>query len=518
MLILKNAYILTGEKGSEIRKGSIVIEKDIIKDVIYHDLENPDPSYQVIDLDGLYLGPGFIDVHSHSDLTIFCHPESESALSQGVTTIISGNCGFSVCPANKTKKEILKEASAYGITNIPWKTINEYFKHLENTQIGINFGYLVGHGQIRAEVVGYSNIKITEDHLKQMSYELEKALDDGAVGLSLGLIYIPGRFASMDELVQLAKIVKSKNKIVTNHMRSESSHLIEAIEESIEISQRTGVNFQISHLKAAGVGKGKAQSACHLIEKAIEKGINVAADQYPYNASNTGLSQVLPPHYLEGSIDQIIKKVTQNPENIAQEIEKYPHTPWDQIIISEAYNPKLTKYLGMSIKQIAQDMRLPEAMTVLKLLEIENYDLGAIYFLMDQQEVDYIACQNFVMVASDSAVRNTNSPSFPHPRTFGTYTKFISYYVKERELLTLSEAIHKMTLMPATKFNIPKRGKIQKGYFADIVVFNLEKVKDNATYTSPKNLSDGVEMVFVNGVLSYKDKRVINKSGKVLRL
>lgn len=515
-MILKNCLIIDGQKNSQIKKGTIVIEDEKIKDVIFNS-DNINFEDEIIDLDGLYVCPGFIDVHSHSDLTILVHPEAESAISQGVTTIISGNCGFSVAPVHKTIDNLLTESKSYGIDNIPWSSVSQYLDYLEKNQISVNYSYLLGHGQVRAEVVGYSNKNLDSDLFRKMKYEVEKALDEGCIGLSLGLIYIPGRFASFEELVELAKIVSKKGKIVTNHMRSESSALIEAIQESIDISRIAEVNFQISHLKAAGVGKGKARLACEIISKAIESGVNVTADQYPYNASNTGLSQVLPPQYLEGSIEEIIQKISVDPEKVARDIESYPHTPWDKILISEAYNPKLTKYLGMSIKQIADDMKIPEALAVIELMKIENYDLGAIYFIMDQDEVDFIATRDFVMVASDSAIRNCDSLSFPHPRTFGSFTKFISYYVKEKSMLSLNEAIYKMTYFPALKFNLTNRGLIKKGYFADLVVFDLDRVKDLASYSEPKKLSEGIKYVFVNGKVAYHNGKVLNKNGKILR-
>lgn len=513
--VLKNGYIVDGKKGSKVRKGDIVIQDDKIVDIL-ESQNNEYQDYRVIDVSGLYVVPGFIDVHSHSDLTIMVHPEAESAISQGVTTIISGNCGFSVCPVEKTYQNILSEAKFYGIEDIKWSSVGQYLDFLGNIKISVNYAYLVGHGQIRAEVLGYSDVKVSPEHIKQMKYLLEKALDEGAIGLSLGLIYVPGKFASTEELIELAKVASSKNKIVTNHMRSESTYLLEAIDESITISSCAGVNFEISHLKAAGTGRGKAFQACEKIQKAISRGINIAADQYPYTASNTGLSQVLPPKYLEGSIEEIIKKILIDPEKVAQEIENHPHTPWDKILISEAYNPKLIKYLGMSIKDIATDMGLTEAMTVIELMRIEGYDLGAIYFLMDQEEVDYIATRDFVMVASDSAVRNCNTPAFPHPRTFGTFTKFISYYVKEKGLLSISDAVYKMSYFPACKFGIQNRGAIQKGYIADLVVIDLDNLSDTANYSNPKSISNGIEYVFVNGTLSYHNKRVIAHNGKVI--
>lgn len=515
-VLLKNGFIIDGQENSEIKKGSIIIENEIIQDVIFEDKINQD-NYEVIDIEGNYVCPGFIDVHSHSDLTIIAYPEAESAISQGVTTVISGNCGFSVCPTNNTISGILTEAKSYGIEDIQWRTVGEYLNFLEKTEIAVNHAYLVGHGQIRAEVVGYSNTKLDYEKLQQMKFEVETALDEGAIGLSLGLIYIPGRFSDLEELVELAKSVKKKDRIVTNHMRSESSALLEAIQESIDISRLSGVNFQISHLKAAGSGKGKALQACEKIRESINSGINIAADQYPYNASNTGLSQVLPPQYLEGSIEEIIKKISVDPEKIAEEIEKYPHTPWDKIIISEAYNPKLSKYLGMSISEISRDMKLSEARTVIELMKIEEYDLGAIYFLMNQEEVDYIAKQDFIMVASDSAVRNCDTPAFPHPRTFGSFAKFISYYVKEKKDISLSDAVYKMTYFPSLKFGIKNRGAIKKGFFADLVVFNYQEIEDRATYSNPKSLAKGIVNVFVNGKKAFENGGVICKNGKVLR-
>ncbi|MGB9638541.1 MAG: amidohydrolase family protein [bacterium] len=514
-----NGYLIQQEK-----IGNIFINNEIIEDInydkiSYQDLENlKSNGYEVIDAKDLYISPGFIDVHSHSDLTIIANPEACSALYQGVTTIISGNCGFAVSPLYPNTIDSIKtEAQSYNINNLNWYSLKEYLDYIDSLGISINYAYLAGHGQIRAGLFGYNNVKLSDNDLITFKNELSKVLDDGAIGLSLGLIYIPGKFSDTHELIELAKVIKSKNKILTNHMRSESSKLLEAINESIVISKETGVNFEISHLKAAGVAKGKAKDACSLIEKAKLESINIDADQYPYEASNTGLSQVLPDKYLEGSIQDIISNITRDEDKVEQDIESNPHTPWDKIIISEAYNPKLSKYIGLTIDQISKDLKLSPAKTVIYLLKTEEYDLGAIYFLMDENEVDYIALKDYVMVASDSAIRCPNNFSHPHPRTYGTFVKFINKYVKQKKLLTLKQAIYKLSEFPAKKFNIYKRGSIQKGYFADIVIFDLQNLKDNSTYLNPHQYPDGIKYVFVNGKLTLKDKKILNKNGKVLR-
>ena len=520
--LIRNGYIIQKEK-----IGNIFINNEVIEEIDYNYIDNEDlnnlrsKGYEIIDATNLYVSAGFIDVHSHSDLTIIANPEACSAIQQGVTTIISGNCGFAVAPLySYTVDSITTEAKAYEIHNLPWKGFKEYLDYIESLNISVNYAYLAGHGQIRAGLFGYNDVKLNDNDLELFKNEVSKVLDEGAIGLSLGLIYIPGKFADTKELIELAKIVKHKNKILTNHMRSESLALIEAIKESIEISEKSGVNFEISHLKAAGVAKGKANEACFIIEQAKQNGVKIDADQYPYEASNTGLSQVLPPKYLQGSIEEIISKITKNEERVEKEIENTPHTAWDKIIISEAYNPKLQKYLGMNIKQISQDLNLSPAKTVIYLLKTEEYDLGAIYFLMDEKDVDYIAVKDYVMVASDSAIRcpyGVLSNSHPHPRTYGTFVKFINKYVKQKKLLTLKEAIYKLSEFPAKKFGISKRGLIEKGYFADIVIFDFEKLKDNSTYTDPHKYPDGIKYVFVNGKLSVKDKKVISKNGKILR-
>lgn len=517
-----NGFIIQKEK-----KGNVFINNEIIEEINY-DLLNEDDinnlksnGYEVIDAEGLCVSSGFIDVHSHSDLTIIANPEACSALYQGVTTIVSGNCGFAVSPLYpNTFNSIKTEAQSYNIHKLNWSSLKEYLDYIESLNISINYAYLAGHGQIRAGLFGYNNIKLNDNDINVFKNELSKVLDEGAIGLSLGLIYIPGKFSDSKELIELAKVVKSKNKILTNHMRSESSKLLEAINESIEISKESGVNFEISHLKAAGVAKGKAKEACLLIEQAKKNNINIDADQYPYEASNTGLSQVLPDKYLEGSIEDIISKISLNEEQVEKDIENTPHTPWDKIIISEAYNPKLSKYIGLTIQDISKDLKISPAKTVIYLLKTEGYDLGAIYFLMDEEEVDYIATKEYVMVASDSAIRcpyGILSKSHPHPRTYGTFIKFINKYVKQKKLLTLKEAVYKLSEFPAKKFNIYKRGIIEKGYFADIIIFDLNNLRDNSTYLNPHQYPDGINYVFVNGKLVLKDKEIISKNGKVLR-
>jgi N-acyl-D-amino-acid deacylase len=514
-----NGYIVQKEK-----KGNIFIDNEIIAEINYDNLNQEDidnlrvNGFEVIDANNLYVSPGFIDVHSHSDLTIIANPDACSALYQGVTTIISGNCGFAVSPLYpNTLNSIKTEAQSYNINELKWGSLKEYLDYIESLGIAINYGYLAGHGQIRAGLFGYNNIKLSENDIELFKNELSKVLDDGAIGLSLGLIYIPGKFSDTKELIELAKVVKSKGKILTNHMRSESSKLLEAIQESITISRESGVNFEISHLKAASSAKGKARDACYLIENAKKEGINIDADQYPYEASNTGLSQVLPDKYLEGSIEDIIANISENEEQVEIDIENNYHTPWDKIIISEAYNPKLLKYVGLTIDQISKDLGLTPAKTVIYLLKTEGYDLGAIYFLMDEEEVNYIATKPYVMVASDSAIRCPNSLSWPHPRTYGTFVKFINKYVKQKQVLSLKEAIYKLAEFPAKKFNIYKRGSIEKNYFADIVIFDLNELKDNSTYLDPHKYPDGIKYVFVNGRLALKDNQILNRNGKVLR-
>ncbi len=508
-LIIKNGTLIDGT-GNAKRSADIGIRDDKI---VYIGNINSHPVSDVIDAAGCIVAPGFIDIHSHSDFFCLVSPESESKIYDGVTTEICGNCGISAFPLKGQLLENKKKGfSKFGL-DINWQTAEDFFVRAEKAKSSINRGFLVGHGNIRACVLGYEDRKPDNSELGAMGQELQDAMRAGAFGMSSGLVYPPGCYAKTDELIKLCKIVREYNGIYATHMRDEGDELEKALIETIKISKESGVKTQVSHIKTWGEKNWwKIDKIENLLRDARAEGIKITCDRYPYTAAATDLDIILPDWVYEGGNaeekkrlkdplcrERIIKEMGQ--EGLSQEF-------WGTIMISSVFNKEKRGYEGKTISKISKTLNIPPLEFVLNLLYEEDCKVGVIFFNMSEENLARILKWDSVMVGSDSSLRSLKGVlnyGKPHPRGYGTFSRVIRKYVNETSILSIEEAIYKMTGFPAQTLGLKDRGILKEGYFADITIFDQEEIAEQATFTSPHNYSTGIKNVLVNGRLTIKD-------------
>jgi len=476
------------------------------------------PARHAINAAGYYVCPGFIDAHSHSDTFLLAEPTSPSKIYQGVTTEIVGNCGASAAPINsKTNLPFDWQLLSYPGQ---WQSMREYLKLLAECRPAVNVVPLVGHNRIRISVMGYKDRHSSVDELNKMKRLLEECMDDGAWGLSTGLIYRPGKYASEAEITELAAIVARRNGIYTTHMRSEKSKVREAVAETIDLGRRTGVRIQISHLKTAGAKNWQfVDELLSTINNARADGIEAAADRYPYILSCTDLDILLPDWLVANDKATILKGLNEKTtrEKLRDELsfERLP-SYWEGVIVATSTE---AKWRGRSVRSIANDMAIEPAEAVIKILAKDELLTQAFYSGMNEENMWKIYSESFVMVGSDSSLRVPEGlfpNDHPHPRAYGSFTKFL-HAALDGKTVPLGEAVRKMTSLAADHFKIKGRGRLVVGNMADIVVFNPATVKDLATYEKPHQLSIGIRTVMVNGELVIAENRLTgNRPGRIL--
>jgi N-acyl-D-amino-acid deacylase len=479
-----------------------------------------------VEAGGLAVAPGFIDSHSHSDFTLMADPRAEGKVCQGVTTEINGNCGMSAAPLYKKalerREEDLKEL---GIGQ-RWNTLAEYFAILEKKGVGINTAVLAGHGNIRASIVGYEDRPCSEQEMKEMTWLLERTLDEGAAGLSSGLIYPPGIYSDTEELVCLAQSLRKGGLIYASHIRSEGVRVVESVGEVIEIGKGAGVRVHVSHIKTAGRENwGKAGRVIEMLTEARASGVRITCDRYPYTAASTDLDAILPAWSFEGGNEDELERLRseQQRRRITEELREQTSREgyWDSILISSVASGGNGWMEGMSIAEIGGRLGLPGMDTVFKVLVDEELRVGAIFFSMCEENLKGFLGLPFCMIGSDSSARSFSGPTRkgkPHPRTFGTFPRFLGKYVRQEKLLSLEEAIRKATSLTAQTFGLTGRGLLQEGTFADLVVFDRETIIDRALFEDPFREPEGIRFVFVNGTAALWDGKITGKcAGRVLR-
>lgn len=503
MLDLKivNGCLIDGG-GNPRRQADLGIRNGLISDI--GDLGQAD-SCRTIDARGCVVSPGFIDTHTHSDTYLLLEPASPSKIYQGVTTEICGNCGASAAPV--TSFEHLP--SDWADKNYPetWSSFAQFRSLVEKQGVGVNMVMLVGHNTLRRSFVGYDNRPLAADELNLMKRHLEQSLDAGAHGMSTGLVYAPGMFAGQDEIVALAKVVSRYNGIYTTHMRSESAGLLEAIDEALAIGDAAGVRVQISHLKASG------RDNWHKLDEALEKirqarlhGICVAADRYPYLASATDLDVVFPDWASDGGRKRVLARLndSQTCTRLRNElIDSRDPEYWRGVLVGSTLHADNLRFRGCSLVDVAQTLELPHAVdALLHLCRNDEMRTGAFFTGMNMENLYKVFAEDYVMVGSDASLRATTGPlstDYPHPRAYGTMPRFLRL-VLDNELLSLEEAVRRMTSLPAAQFDLKARGLLAKGYAADIAVFAPQNLQDVATYAEPHAYAVGMRHVLVNGV------------------
>lgn len=424
-----------------------------------------------IDATGLVLSPGFIDVHTHDDFALLSNPQMSFKTLQGVTTVVTGNCGTSAVP------------------------FDEWVQKVTESQPAVNVVGLIGHGSVREKVMGREDVRApTSQQMTDMKAQIEQALDAGATGISTGLVYVPGTYSSHEEVIELVSIVAERGGIYTSHIRNEANELVESISEAISIGRSTGIRVQISHLKAIGTENfNKISSAISTITSARAEGIDVMADQYPYSRGSTQLKQLV----LRGAFDGPSPFGFVQGEDVL--ISSAPHTPdWE----------------GRTLQAIADSLTMDVPTAARHVYSVEKDACIVVYQNQSDDNIELIMQEDFVMIGSDGVPMGTK----PHPRLHHTFPRVIGEYSRERNVLSLQSAIHKMTGLPATRFGLIERGIITVGHFADVVLFDSSTIKDTGTYDSPTTPPQGIIQTWVNGrSVIRSEMKTDGRPGRFLR-
>ena len=504
-VVIRNGRVVDGT-GNPWFRADVAITGDRIERVDRGRLVGREAT-TIIDAEGMCVCPGFIDMHAHPDLTILYKEVQDYKLRQGVTTEVSGNCGFTAAPLNPETRDLLKRYVAFitppsGVS-WQWSSFSEYLDAVRSSGPATNLAPLVGHGTVRIAVMGFERRAPTSDEMERMKELVEEAMEAGAFGLSTGLVYVPGNYAETQEIVELAKVASRYGGLYATHMRNEGDHLIESVQEAIEIGWQADLPVQISHHKVSGqANHGKIQESLALLQRTRDKGLDVTADQYPYIAGSTTLQSVLPPWSQEGGVDSVISRLNdvESRGRIREELldatgETRMGAGLGGIIISSVATEANQRLIGLSITEIG-DLRNQDAVDVVfDLLVEEECAVGIVAFMMSEDDVRSVMAHPTTMIGTDGLF----APGNPHPRVYGTYPRILGRYVRGKGLLTMEEAVRKMTSFPAQKLGLASKGVIRPGADADIVIFDPATVIDKATFQHSRQYPVGIEYVLVNG-------------------
>jgi N-acyl-D-aspartate/D-glutamate deacylase len=521
-LVVVGALIVDGT-GAPGRAGTVVVSGDRIEAIL--DPENPEPeTARRIDARGLVLAPGFVDAHSHADATPFSEPAMDSMLRQGVTTLVVGNCGTSAFPPSDLDEVAALVGVGAAELGDPWRTFEEYLERVQACEPALNVAALVGHGSLRLATMPDQRRPPRTDEAAAMARLLEDALEQGALGLSTGLIYAPGLHASTQEIAELSGALARRGGVYASHVRGEGRTVFDAVTECIEIGRRAGVPSHVSHLKVEGPAMwGRAPELLSLIDHARATGADVTADQYPYTAWETVLAAALPPWVTAAELPAVDGDPHARARLVA-EIERGGPTAepsgatlgWDRVVVgSHVPAPDLT---GRTIADLALERGASAVETVLDLL-LGDPNTGMVGHGMDEDDVRAIASRPDVFVGTDGVAVGPDGPlgAFAvHPRYYGTFPRVLARYVRKGRVLSLEDAVRKMTSLPARRFGLAGRGTIEPGAFADLVLFDAVRVEDRATYERPHAFARGIEAVVVNGRVAW-DGSTGGRAGRALR-
>ncbi len=524
-LILENAKIVDGT-GNPWFKGDVGVERDRI--TMVGDLTGA-AARRKIKVDGRVLAPGFIDLHSHSDMTLHVYPRAESMVSQGITTQLGGNCGSSPFPVAPENFETLKGYTSFIETGKPWdwKDAAGYAAYLETLPLAFNFALQVGHGAVRIAIMGFENREPSSQELERMEKLVAQAMEDGVFGFSTGLIYVPGGYSKTDEIVALAKVAARYGGFYSSHIRGEGATLLEAVEEALTVGKQAGLPVQLSHHKASGKPNwGKVHTSLGMIDQARIGGQDVLADQYPYIAGSTTLSAIMPKWALEGGIEAMRARLA-DPESysrIKNEIAgAAPGTGGaefsvESIMISRVPEGPNRRFEGLMLPEIGKQREEDAIDSALYLLSSESWRIQMIIFSMDETDVRTVMRHPAVAVATDGSGINPSFGGKPHPRTYSTFPRVLAKYVREEKVLSLEEAIRKMTSLPAQRLRRFDLGLVQPGARADLVILDPDKVEDRSTFQEPHQFCEGIDYVIINGLVVRENGADTGaKAGRVLR-
>ena len=527
-LIIRRGVVFDGS-GTEGIRADIGIRDDRIEAV--GDLAEATAGREIAASDR-HVAPGFVDIHTHSDISATFHPEQESMLGQGVTTQVVGNC--SLCLGFATDDDLFafekRWLGAHG-ASITWDSLDEHLRTVEERGIGTNYAMLAGQGTLRKRVIGMEDRPPTSDELAEMKRILHEAFQAGVWGISTGLEYTPSGYAGISELVELSKVAVEYGGFYASHLRNEGDRLEEAVAEALEIGDRAQVPVQLSHHKAEGRRNwGKVSRTLENVKEARQRGLDVQLDQYPYTAFQTSLAvQLLPAWANAGVNDAILARLTDpdTRELIRRDIlanhgdwdDLRPDSPCDSVEIGVSRTDRSLQ--GRTLGSIARERGRGPIDTALDIiLEQQNF-VSAVNFAISEEDIQTIMRHPLTMIGSDSvgtAPRGRMAEDKVHPRSYGTFPRILGRYVRESGILSEAQAVRKMTSMPADRLGLPDRGRIAVGQFADIVVYDPATISDRATFTDPHQFAEGIDYVLVNGRVAWeRGARVDVLAGRVLR-
>jgi N-acyl-D-amino-acid deacylase len=524
--LIRGAEVFDGAGGPSVQ-ADVAISDDRIA-AVGRDL--PGSAERTVDAGGLALAPGFIDIHSHTDLSVFARPLAESKVRQGVTTEVVGNCGIGAFPIGRERTGLLTDYLRMHGTRLPsegvsWTDFSSYADRVGRLGLGLNLAPLVAHGTLRIAAMGAEDRAPAAADLAHMHALLEAALRQGAWGMSTGLIYPPGSFAATEEIVALAKVLARSGAVYTSHIRGEGDTLLTALAEAVQVGKESGVRVQVSHLKALGRRNwGRGREALALLDAARRDGVDVAADQYPYEATSTALSALVPSWAHAGGVGALLKRLA-GPEERGRLSAEIARALGDRggaeaVKVAHVGSPCNASLSGKSLAEVAAQWNAPPEAAVIRLLLEERAEVGAVYFSLSAEDVAAIMASDQVAVGSDglglSAAEDRDQAT--HPRSYGTFPRVLGRYVREQRLLSLPLAVYKMTGLPARRLGFRDRGGIRPGCAADLTLFDPATIRDRAEFQDPHAYCAGVEHVFVNGRLVVRDGQPTGEaSGRVLR-
>ncbi|MGC9334206.1 MAG: N-acyl-D-amino-acid deacylase family protein [Anaerolineae bacterium] len=468
---------------------------------------------RVINAQGLHVAPGFVDPHTHSDLTLLVDPKAESKIRQGVTTEIVGNCGFSPAPVQRAAvDEVRADAEPLGL-EVRWRSMEQYLAQMRKPGTALNVVALIGHNTVRGSVVGYADVQPSPEQQAAMEQVVTTAMAEGARGLSTGLFYPPGNYARTPEVVGLAQAAARLGGVYASHIRSESDGVLAAVAEAIEIGEQAQGQIEISHLKLSGYRNWhQIDRLVSLLDKVQSRGVPVGCDQYPYNASSSWLACMLPYWAQAGGAKAVADRLRE-PEVRTLLTRDYVENPgawedrggmryWKDVVVSDCETRP--EVLGKSIAEIAENESTDPLQTALDLIIASEGQVACVWFDQLEENVQTLMRHPLVVIGSDGyalSPQGVLGRSKPHPRSYGTFPRVLGRYVREEKVMSLTEAVRKMTSTPAERFGLADRGVVRKGAWADLVLFDADTVADRATFTDPHQYPEGIPFVIVNGRL-----------------
>ena len=526
--LIRNGLIVDGSGGKPF-PGDVGIKDSKIADV--GDLASA-VATQTVDASGQVVSPGFIDIHTHSDLTLLAEPAGLSKVMQGVTTEVTGNCGFSPFPVLPARKENLRQtlSSVFG-DSVPWtwQDLGGYREAVAEIGISINIAPLVGHSAIRGHAVGFEDRPATADEIKAMQYQVELAMEQGAVGFSTGLTLPPSAYGDTSEIIALtAAMARWPGRIYTSHIRCWSGYHIKGVQEAVDIGLATGAPVQVAHMAVNDPRHwGEADTVIKVCEDAVAEGHDVTFDVYPYAASSSGFSQCIPVWAQSGGPSALLARIRDSHDrkliraDMLREglFQGWPWL-WDRLRVSTTHTEATRPYEGMTIEAVADELNLEPVDAALTLMDLDDARLGVIFFYRTEEDMKAFLRHPLGMMGSDGYALTPGvnlNPGKPHPRSHGAHSRVLSRYVRQQQVLTLEEAVYKMSGQVANRLGFADRGQLQAGSIADITVFDPDTVSDQATFEDPLRLSNGVSHVWVSGVPVVREgKHTGKRPGTVL--